>query len=156
MNKVVHADKSMHMSLRCRRLAVMTCAASVLLVPLVASAEATKFIASGWEFHQADADTLLARADEMDATPIDGCMLPFWAKDKNGGKITSRYILQQPKWDYSDLESVIPSYRKLLSRKAYRSSFLTVFGFHGMKKRVAWTDDETWGRVAHNMRLAAR
>lgn len=123
-------------------------------VTMSAFAGANKFIAAGWEFGEARVDMLLSRADAMDQTPVDGCVINLWAKNKAGQTITSRGIIQQPLWDYSDIEPLIPEYRKLLSHKSFRSSFLGFF--HAPKVRLSWSDDSAWLKLSHNMRLAAR
>ena len=119
-----------------------------------ASAEARKFIASGWEFQYVDVDGLLARADEMDKAPIDGCMLYVQTEGRDGKRIASREIMQSPKWDWADLEPLVPKYRQLTAHKAFRHSFLDCF--RAAKKRIPWTDDAEWARVAHNVRLIAK
>ena len=121
---------------------------------LCASAEARKFIASGWEFQYVDVDGLLARADEMDKAPIDGCMLYVQTEGRDGKRIASREIMQSPKWDWADLEPLVPKYRQLTAHKAFRHSFLDCF--RAAKKRILWTDDAAWSRVAHNVRLIAK
>ena len=123
-------------------------------VTMSAFAGANKFIAAGWEFGEARVDMLLSRADAMDQTPVDGCVINLWAKNKAGQTITSRGIIQQPLWDYSDIEPLIPEYRKLLSHKSFRSSFLGFF--HAPKVRLSWSDDSAWLKLSNNMRLAAR
>ena len=91
---------------------------SATMVGLVAAVAATscfaganKYVAAGWEFAGARVDTLLARADAMDKTPLDGCILYLEATGHDGKTITSRNIIHQPAWDYACLEPLVPKYR---------------------------------------------
>ena len=132
------------------RLAVVCTA----LGAMSAYANANKFIAAGWEFNDNRVEHLLARADAMDETPIDGCILYLYATARNGKTISSRDIMQQPAWDYADIEPLVPKYRKLLAHKSFRHSFLDCY--RAPKKRIAWSDDAEWARVANNVRVAAK
>ena len=118
-------------------------------------AGANKFIAAGWEFNENGPDLLLARADVMDETPIDGCVLYVCTKGRNGQKIDSKNVINDTnRWDYADLAPLVPKYRKLLAHKSFRHSFLDAY--RAPKKRVAWTDDDAWARIAHNVRTIAK
>lgn len=128
--------------------------ACVALCASTAWAGANKFIAAGWEFNEADADILLARADAMDETPVDGCILYLEAKGRDGTRITSREIMEQPAWDDADLLPLVPKYRQLLAHKSFRHSFLDCY--RAPKKRLDWRDDAGWARVAHNVRILAK
>ncbi len=121
---------------------------------LCALAGADKYIAAGWEFAGTKVETLLVRAAEIDKTPLDGCVLYLEATGKDGKRITSRDIIHQPAWDYACLEPLVPKYRKLFTHKAFRHCFLN--SYRAPRTRVAWTDDATWSKIAHNMRVAAK
>ena len=119
-----------------------------------AFANADKFVAAGWEFAGARVESLLARADAMDKTPIDGCVLYLEATGRDGKSITSRDIIHQPAWDYADLEPLVPKYRRLLAHKSFKHSFLN--SYRAPRQRVAWTNDKEWAKIANNMRVASR
>ena len=120
-----------------------------------AFASADKFIAAGHEFNEVGPDRLLERADAMDRTPMDGCVLYVCVRGRNGMKFYSqRDIINGPTLDYADLEPQIPKYRKLLAHKSFRHSFLGAY--QAPVKRVAWKDDDAWARVAHNVRTIAK
>ena len=128
--------------------------AAVAIVAVSAFAGANKFIAAGWEFNENGPDLLFARADEMDKTPMDGCVLYVCAKGRDGQKIDSKNVINSPAWDYADFEPLVPKYRKLLAHKSFRHSFLDAY--RAPRKRVAWTDDVAWARIAHNVRIIAK
>jgi len=144
-----------------RTFAHTACVCAVLCAG-AAWAGANKFIAAGWEFNDARPDTLLARADAMDKTPIDGCVLYLYANGKNGVKIATPLhgptnagsVFGEDAWDYADLEPLVPKYRKLLAHKSFRHSFLDCY--RAPKKRVAWNDDAAWTKIAHNVRVIAK
>lgn len=129
-------------------------AALVSCAALVASANANKFIAGGWEFASATADDLLAKAELYDQSVLDGYILYINASTRVGYRLSSREIIHQPAWDWEDLKPLVPKYRQLLAHKAFRHSFLN--SYRAATNRVAWADDAAWAKIAHNMRLAAR
>ena len=127
------------------------------LAAVSAFAGADKFIAAGWEFTENGPDLLLARADAMDETPMDGCVLNVRVNGKgpNGMKFYGpRDMVNGPTLDYADLAPQIPKYRELLAHKSFRHSFLDAY--RAPKKRVAWNDDDAWARIAHNVRIVAK
>lgn len=130
--------------------------AIITLCACTAWAGANKFIASGWEFNEAGVDTLLARADDMDQAPIDGCIVYLYAKGRDGSVICTRTggIFGDREWDYADIEPLVPKYRKLLAHKSFRHSFLD--GYRAPKKRIAWGDDAAWAKISHNLRVVAK
>lgn len=129
-------------------------AATVLAACLSVSAQADKFIASGWEFGDATADGLLAKAEALDALPIDGCVLFINRKGTDGAVISSRNIVHQRAWTDADLAPDVPKFKELLKHRAFRHSFLKCY--QAPTNRIAWTDDAAWSRIANNIRLAAR
>ena len=137
------------MTKRCLMFAVALCTSVVL-------AGANKFIAAGWEFNDAGVDTLLERVDEMDKTPIDGCVVYLYAKRRDGGVICTRTggIFGDAVWDYAEIEPLVPKFRQLLTHKSFRHSFLD--GYRAPKKRIAWNDDHAWAKIAHNLRVLAK
>ena len=128
--------------------------AAAALAATSAFAGANKFIAAGWEFNDAGPDALLARADAMDETPMDGCVLYLSAIGRDGRKIGRHDVVDGPALDYADLAPQVPKYRKLLAHKSFRHSFLAAY--EAPKNRVAWNDDATWARIAHNVRTVAK
>ena len=120
-----------------------------------AFANANKYIAAGWEFNNNRVEDLLARAEAMDETPLDGSVIYLYATGRDGKTIiSSRDIMHQPAWDYADLEPLVPKFRKLLAHKSFRYSFLDCY--RAPKKRIAWTDDAEWARVSNNIRVSAK
>lgn len=139
-----------------RSMAEASLLATVALCAGTVWAGASRFIASGWEFNDAGVDALLARADDMDQTPIDGCIVYLYAKGRDGSVICTRTggIFGDREWDYADIAPLVPKYRKLLAHKSFRHSFLD--GYRAPKKRVAWSDDAAWAKIAHNLRVVAK
>ena len=157
--KVAPATTSRRGSLsRCEnvRTAAISLLACVAMCANSASAGANKFIAAGWEFNERDVDALLDIADDMDETPVDGCVVYLNAKGRDGKAIETRTggIFGETAWDYADVEPLVPKFRRLLAHKSFRHSFLD--GYRAPKKRVAWGDDAAWAKIAHNLRVLAK
>ena len=101
------------------RTAAISLLACVAMCANSASAGANKFIASGWEFSERSVDQLLAVADAMDGTPIDGCVVYLNARGRDGSEICTRTggIFGDRAWDYADLALLVPKFRSLLAHK---------------------------------------
>ncbi len=116
----------------------------------------TKFIANAWEFGPAWPKDFVAAADEFDKTAIDGVGIFLKGYTPDGKLIGMRDIFSAD-WTYEAFAPLIPDMREMTKHKAFRESFCASFRsplkYTG---RIAWEDDETWARVARNMRVAAR
>ncbi len=127
--------------------AVAVCAA-------VCADAANEYIAFGWEFAGVTPEMLLAQADELDKTPIDGIgvTLSAWTKDRR--KVTTRNIMSDPPWPDDVFDRQIPTFRKATEHRSLRACFAK--SFCSPRKRIAWDDDATWAAIAHNMGIVAR
>ena len=112
-----------------------------------------KYIASGWEFNSITPDDILQHIDQFEAAGIDGAVLYVNQKRADGSLMSSRGIMHDAKWTREDFAAVIPTYRKITSHRCFRASFLEAY--RAPTKRIAWTDDAEWARVAHNLRVEA-
>ena len=116
-----------------------------------------KFIAQAWEFGpNAWPKDFVAAADAFDKTGIDGVGIFLKGYDKNGNLIGVRDIFRT-EWTYEAFAPLIPDMREMTKHRAFKESFCGSFR-SPLKDtgRIAWEDDETWARVARNMRVAAR
>lgn len=117
-----------------------------------AEASRKKVIGCGWEFNTATVDACLASADEFDRTGLDGVTVWLRGKDANGNPVGMRNIYEED-WTYEMFAPMVPKLRKMAEHTAFRHNFLITFG--APRKRIAWTDDAAWARVAENLRVAA-
>ncbi len=118
------------------------------------AAKPVECIAFGWEFSGVTPEMLLAQADELDKTPLDGIgvTLTAWTKDRR--KVSTRTIMSDPPWPQDVFDRQIPTFRKATAHRSLRACFAKSFG--APRERIDWTDDAAWGRIAHNMGIVAR
>ena len=131
----------------------MVFAAAVCAAAWTAEA-ARECIAFGWEFAGVSPEMLLAQADELDKTPLDGIgvTLTAWTKDRR--KVSTRTIMGDPPWPEDVFDRQIPVFRKATAHRSLRACFAK--SFCAPRARIDWTDDAAWGRIAHNMAIVAR
>lgn len=113
-----------------------------------------EYIAFGWEFAGVSPEMLLAQADELDKTPLDGIgvTLTAWTKDRR--KVSTRTIMGDPPWPEDVFDRQIPVFRKATAHRSLRACFAK--SFCAPRARIDWTDDAAWSRIAHNMAIVAR
>ena len=127
--------------------------ATVLLSAMCCGAAQKKYIAVSWDLDRMPLDEKLANAETLDRLPFDGMCVMLDARASTGARMSSRDLFTEPEWKREELEPLVAKHRELLSHKCCRESFLETF--RAPKKRLAWTDDAAWGRIAHNMEVAA-
>ena len=117
-----------------------------------AAAARTKAIGCGWGFNNVTVDDFLANADRFNETGLDGVLVWMRGRDGNGKPVGMRNIYYED-WTYEMFAPMVPKLRKMTEHPAFRENFLSTF--RAPRKRIAWTDDAAWARVAENMRVAA-
>ena len=128
-------------------------AAAMCAAAMCAGAAQKKAIGCGWGFNNATVDDFLANAGKFAETGIDGVLVWLRGRDANGKPVGMRGIYEQD-WTYEAFAPMVPKLREMTTHAAFRENFLITF--RSPAKRVAWSDDAAWGRVAANMRVAAR
>ena len=146
--------------------AVKTSFAATFAAALIGSAFAAgpwavpkkKIIAAGWDVGAATPEQMLADADMLDKTGLDGIVvgLPF-IKCADGKyhklgweTMSSDFITEEVLGKY------VPIYRKLTSgHKAFSDSFLACNWCPISAKRFKWDDDAAWAKFAANMKVVA-
>ena len=118
------------------------------------AAKPIECIAFGWEFSGVTPEMLLAQADELDKTPLDGIGVTLTAWTKDHRKVSTRTIMSDPPWPQDVFDRQIPTFRKATAHRSLRACFAKSFG--APRERIDWTDDAAWGRIAHNMGIVAR
>lgn len=127
--------------------------AAVALAALSVRSGERKYIAFGWEFNSITPDQILQHIDQLDASGVDGIGVYVNTKRPDGSTMSSRGIIHEPAWSRDDFASVIPKYRAITAHPSCRESFLC--SYRAPRTRVAWEDDASWARIAHNMRTVA-
>ena len=128
-------------------LCAVACAAAVC-----AEAAQKKAIGCGWGFNNVTVDDFLANADRFNETGLDGVLVWLRGRDGNGKPVGMRNIYTE-NWTYEMFAPMVPKLRKMTEQPAFRENFLNTL--RAPRKRLAWTDDAAWARVAENMRVAA-
>ena len=112
-----------------------------------------KYIALGWEFNVATPAILLDHAEAYDATALDGIGFKLRLTRPDGTLLSSREIWTDPAWTRADVEPLDAPLRELTKHRAFRETLLA--SVKSPYRRVSWYDDETWARLANNLRQIA-
>ncbi len=131
-------------------LAVAVCSATALH----AEVQGKKCISFGWEYGRLTPEQLLANADKFKGTAIDGVGIYLRATNRAGKVIGTSGFMTNPEWDIEAFKDQIPVLRKIARTEHLGESFLKCFG--APTKRVPWTDDAAWARIARNMGVVGR
>ena len=129
---------------------------AVLAAFSVFAAERPKFVVFGWEFNTSSPKELLSLVDKFDKTPIDGIGIKLRADTVVDGKkmvYFYRDFMHQPSWTKEAFADQIPLFRELTAHRSMKHCFVNSFA--APRKRIAWTDDEQWARIAKSMRTVA-
>ena len=121
-----------------------------------APAESPKFVAFAWEFNNASPKRLLEVVDRFDRTPLDGVGIKLSADVVIDGVRTNFYyrrFMHEPAWPKEAFADQVPLFRELTRHKSMRHCFVNSFA--APRKRIPWTDDAEWARLAKSMRTVA-
>ena len=126
--------------------------------PVAAPDTSRKFIAFGWEM-QGDLtpEKLKENQPALAKTGLSGVgiYLPKgFASVANPSNALKSVMDDRFLWSKDDFGDAPARYRRVLELPGLRHCFVKTF-FHHPTKRLDWTDDATWGRIAANMRVAA-
>lgn len=112
-----------------------------------------KYIAFGWEFDKIGPEDLLRKIAEYDASPLDGVGVFYTMTDESGRPCGARTIMETGPWTQASAEANVPVLRELARHRSMRASMLT--SFRHPVKRIPWTDEAAWARVATNLERVA-
>jgi len=137
------------------RLVVAPAFAAVALVAAGVRADATKFVASGWELSNRSLNDLEAWAGELDKTCVDGVFAYLNEPQPDGTTLSTHNIMSAP-WRRDTLAALVPVARRLTAHRSMRESFIGTFRCASRARgRIEWTDDASWSLIASNMANAA-
>ncbi|MBR3221376.1 MAG: hypothetical protein IKF72_04020 [Kiritimatiellae bacterium] len=130
--------------------------ASLVLAVTTAFADGPrkKCISFGWEYGRLTPEQILANADKFKDTVVDGVGIYLRATNRVGKAIGTYGFMTNPEWDIEAFATQIPALRKIANTEHLSESFLKCFS--APTKRVSWTDDAAWARIAHNMGVVGR
>ena len=114
-----------------------------------------KFIAFGWEFGGASVSNLLAVADELDATALDGVGINLNFRRNDGRWVNfSESFMHEPALQWDEISPLVQTFGKLVSHRSMKESFILMFC--SPTNRLDWADDDAWKRLSINLRVVAR
>ena len=125
-------------------------------VALPAWAETPKFVAFAWEFNGESPSSLLKVVDQFDRTPLDGVGIKLRADVVLNGVRTNFYyrrFMHEPAWPKEAFKDQVPLFRELTKHRSMKHCFVNSFA--SPRKRISWTDDAEWARLADSMRTVA-
>lgn len=113
-----------------------------------------KIIGYGWDLLAATPDILLANAEKLDETGLDGVFTEIRFRVGKDG-FSSQTIATDKAWPREELErSSLSSLRRFQEHKGLRESLLGAWFMP--QRRLDWKDDAAWARFAGNMGELAR
>ena len=127
----------------------------LLAVSAVAAAE-KKIITGSWVTSDMSPADLLANADALDKTSVDGFAIRFSpVRNKQTGIVCRSDNLRfDPPWQYDDFADQVPVVRELLTHKSFTETLIR--GWRILSRRADWRDDKAWANFAHNFGVFAR
>ncbi len=131
---------------------VVVLLAAVLLADRAPAVE-RKLIAHGWDLLAVRPADVAAHLDEWAALPVAGVSLRVRARTPEGTPLDSTTIFTDPPWHLEWMTNEIAAVRACAAR-TLRSNLLVAY-WSGAR-RLPWTDDAAWARVAHNHAVLAR
>ena len=115
-----------------------------------------KYIGHGWDTLEVSPEIVLANADALARTGLDGITIALpRRKQSDGSEVCIWDLPTDVAWKYETYADQVPIMREISRKPSLGSCFLSC-GFTPMRGRLNWQDDEKWGRFAGNMRIIAR
>ncbi|MBO5940247.1 MAG: hypothetical protein J6R18_03500 [Kiritimatiellae bacterium] len=115
--------------------------------------EGKKCIAVGWEFIYTPPAEIVKHAGEYRDCGISGADFYLRGKLDDGTAVSSHTIMADPRWTREAFLDDIAALKEMSKMREFSHSF--VHAFRCPRKRIAWTDDGQWSRIAHNAATAA-
>lgn len=112
-----------------------------------ASEGARKYVMCGWDLKWITPQDVLRNAEKFRDAAFDG--LTFHVAATNSCGEAMMYPAREERWERKAVEPFVEPMRRVLEMDPFRDSFL--FGFSSPSRRLAWTDDAGWARIATNM-----
>lgn len=126
-------------------------AGAVLVLIALDALAGKKYVSVGWEYRNATPAQLLANADKLKDTALDGVGIYPCATNAAGEEM--KFVSRGAKWEREPFLPQIPVLRKLTAHPNFRESFF--IGFGAPKKRLDWSDDAAWANLANSMAVLA-
>ena len=131
-----------------KRISLSAVAALAICAWAGADEPRVKYVAFGWDTLDMSPSELLAHADSLASTGIDGVVVSLAKDDPNVGKFGFSTFMNDLVWPREALSEDIDACQKLVCHPGLKDSFLMVW--LQPVQRLDWRDDAAWGRLAAN------
>lgn len=111
-----------------------------------------KIISCAWEWRQTGPGEIAELQPQIAAAGYDGIAFAF--RYPHGEDFHSSYGIGSQEWNWDEMQGELAKFKSALGKPGLTDSFL--LSFRCPSRRLDWTDDAGWARIARNMRLAAR
>lgn len=125
---------------------------SWMLAPSAFSGADRYFIAHGWDLLAVRPADVARHLDQWAKIPLDGVCLVVRAPHPDGTELNSLTILTDPPWAPEWFTNELIALRSC-AMGTLRKNFL--IAYWSPQRRLDWTDDEAWARVATNHAVLA-
>ncbi|MBE6396264.1 MAG: beta-lactamase family protein [Lentisphaerae bacterium] len=132
---------------------VVTAAMLFSVLAVAAPRPGKKCVVVGWEFIYTPPSEIVKHAEKYSGCGISGADFYLRGKLADGTQVSSHTIMADPKWTREAFAADIEALKKMSEMPEFSHSF--VHAFRCPRKRIAWTDDAAWSRIAHNAGMAA-
>ncbi len=107
-----------------------------------------KYVAFGWEYRDATAKALVANADKLKGTALDGVGIYLSGATNSVGE-ELKFVSLGAKWERTAFTDILPDLRRLARTPHLSESFIV--GFGAPLKRFDWRDDAAWANLGNSM-----
>ena len=134
---------------------ILSFAVSVMfsVLAMAAPRSGKKCVAVGWEFIYTPPSEIVKNADKYQGCGISGADFYLRGKLADGTPVSSHTIMADPEWTREAFVADVEALKKMSAMPEFSHSF--VHAFRCPRKRIAWTDDVAWARIAHNAGTAS-
>ncbi len=124
-----------------------------LLCAGLAGAAEKKYIGHGWDLLAVTPAEVLANAEALDATALDGVTLCLKKTLPDGRSYAFSSIMNDPAWTRDAFADQIPIFQQIVRHPSLRESFLACFC--APRQRLDWRDDAAWAKAVNNLGVLA-
>lgn len=135
---------------------VVLVACCAVLCADACAADKVKFIGTGWDLGRRTPEQILAQADEVAATGLDGVAIGVPHVKSASGKVYNRdYTMTVAFFTKEIADGYVPVFRKITAKDGLRHSFIHCNWCPIAGKRLDWSDNAAWAAFASNMQAIA-
>ncbi len=139
----------------CASATCVALAVATAFAVLQSAAEPKTILGHGWDLLDSDTSDLLANADALDRTGLDGVSIRLkLGKTADGAAMDCTKMRGAPRWREDAFDRDVANIRELVKHRSMRKSML--MAWWGTGDRLDWRDDARWADFAASMAVVAR